>query len=111
MRGRLDLIYPEPTDLTGPQLTDAQARRLYGLIAEAIAEQDALKESPSPAPAQPLAEQRSPWAVRLGGGASRSGAAVHHAARMPTRHPTSLPVLLLGLPQTGGGSGGQVGGA
>ena len=49
VRGRLDLIYPEPTDLTGPELTDAEARRLYGLMAEAIAEQGALEESPPPA--------------------------------------------------------------
>ena len=49
MRGRLDPIYPEPTDLTGPELTDAEARRLYGLMAEAIAEQGALEESPPPA--------------------------------------------------------------
>ena len=55
MRGRLDLIYPEPTDLSGPELTDAEARRLYGLVAEAIAEQDALEGAASPA---------APWRSR-----------------------------------------------
>ena len=33
----------------GPELTDAEARRLYGIMAEAIAEQDALEERPPPA--------------------------------------------------------------